>query len=103
MTNLDIKKEIQSHLKIFGILILLTILNVFAGYKLHQAGFPTVFFVLLTALVQGFLVICYFMHLISEQKFIHMVLILTIVFFAGLILLPIYGAHDIIFGSNHVP
>jgi hypothetical protein len=38
-------------------------------------------------------VACYFMHLISEKKLIYAVLLLTIVFFAALLALPVV-THD---------
>jgi cytochrome c oxidase subunit IV len=44
---------------------------------------------LLVATVKGSLVACYFMHLISEKKLIYAVLVLTTVFFAALLALPV--------------
>jgi cytochrome c oxidase subunit 4 len=44
---------------------------------------------LLVATIKGSLVACYFMHLISEKKLILAVLLLTVVFFAVLLALPV--------------
>ena len=44
---------------------------------------------LLVATVKGTLVACYFMHLISEKKLIIAVLVLTAVFVAALMILPV--------------
>jgi caa(3)-type oxidase subunit IV len=44
---------------------------------------------LLVATIKGSLVACYFMHLISEKKLIYAVLVLTVVFFAVLLALPV--------------
>ena len=44
---------------------------------------------LLVATIKGSLVACYFMHLISEKKLILAVLVLTAVFFAVLLALPV--------------
>jgi cytochrome c oxidase subunit 4 len=46
------------------------------------------------ATIKGSLVACYFMHLISEKKLIFTVLILTVIFFLGLLLLPVFTKMD---------
>jgi caa(3)-type oxidase subunit IV len=51
---------------------------------------------LFIASVKGSLVACYFMHLISEKKLIFMTLIFTVIFFAGLLLLPVFTSMDAI-------
>jgi len=49
---------------------------------------------LIIATVKGSLVACYFMHLISEKKLIHAVLVLTFAFFVVLLLLPVLTVAD---------
>jgi caa(3)-type oxidase subunit IV len=49
---------------------------------------------LVIATVKGSLVASYFMHLISEKKLIIWVLVLTVAFFAALLLLPVFTVAD---------
>ena len=94
----DIKQEVKKHLVIYGFLLFLTAIN-FIVSKLSLLGEYTVVIVLTVALAQGVLIVCYFMHLISEKKLIHFVLILTVIFFLGLLLLPVMQFWGRLFGS----
>ena len=49
---------------------------------------------MIEASVKGSLVASYFMHLISERKFIYFIIALTVVFFIGLMLLPLIHHFD---------
>jgi caa(3)-type oxidase subunit IV len=49
---------------------------------------------LLIAGVKAFLVVAYFMHLISERKMIYNVMGFTVFFFLSLMLLTIYAMND---------
>ncbi len=46
------------------------------------------------AITKGTLVAGYFMHLLSEKKVIYAVLVLTVIFFAFLIWLPLHDIAD---------
>ena len=98
----DIKQEVKKHLLIYGLLLFLTAVN-FIVSKLSLLGDQTVFFVLTLAFVQGILIAGYFMHLISERKLIHFVLIITVIFFLGLLFLPVMQFWGKLFGTVHVP
>jgi cytochrome c oxidase subunit 4 len=68
--------------------MVLTIVTVAVAY-LHLPVGAAVAVALLVATIKGSLVACYFMHLISEKKLIYAVLVLTVVFFAVLLALPV--------------
>ena len=97
----DIQKEIKKHIVIYILLLVLTVLN-FSLSRMHLSAVQTLIGVLSIALLQGSLVAGYFMHLISEKKFIHFVLILTIIFFAALLSLPILQFLGKLYGMMHV-
>ena len=97
----NLKQEVRKHLLIYGLLLFLTAVN-FIVSKLSLLGEYTVLIVLSLAFVQGVLIAGYFMHLISEKKLIHFVLIMTLVFFLGLLLLPVMQFWGRLFGSIHV-
>ena len=102
ISSQNIKQEVRKHLLIYGLLLFLTAIN-FTVSKLSLLGEQTVFIVLSVAFVQGVLIACYFMHLISEKKLIHFVLILTLIFFLGLLLLPVMQFRGKLFGTVYVP
>ncbi len=101
ISSQNIKQEARKHLLIYGLLLFLTAVN-FIVSKLSLLGEQTVFIVLSVAFVQGVLIAGYFMHLISEKKLIHFVLILTLIFFLGLLLLPVMEFWGRLFGTVHV-
>jgi cytochrome c oxidase subunit 4 len=84
----DIKKETRGYILVFVALAALTVITVGVSY-LHLSVGPAIALALLIATIKGSLVACFFMHLISERKLIYSVLILTVVFFAALMLLPL--------------
>ena len=51
--------------------------------------------ILAIAAANATLVSCFLMHLLSEKKFIFTVLLFTVVFFIGLLVLTIYAHHDV--------
>ena len=71
----------------------LTVVTV-AVSRFHLPVHTAVTLALLVATIKGSLVACYFMHLISEKKLILAVLMLTAVFFAALLALPVVTVHD---------
>jgi cytochrome c oxidase subunit IV len=84
----EIDKHVRIYLGVFVALMVLTIVTVAISY-LHLSVPIAVGVALLVATIKGSLVACYFMHLVSERKLILAVLVLTIVFFAALMALPV--------------
>jgi cytochrome c oxidase subunit IV len=88
-----IKKEIRVYLIVFAALAVLTGATVYACYGMQLPVHYAVMVAVAIATIKGFLVAGFFMHLLSEKKLIYGILILTVVFFAVLMWLPV---HDVI-------
>jgi cytochrome c oxidase subunit 4 len=84
----DIDRHVKVYITVFVALMVLTIVTV-AISRFHLPVHLAVTVALLVAIIKGGLVACYFMHLISEKKLIYAVLVLTAVFFAALLALPV--------------
>ena len=84
----DIDKHVRVYIIVFVVLMVLTIITV-AVARFHLPVPIAISVALLVATIKGSLVACYFMHLISEKKLIYAVLVLTVVFFAALLALPV--------------
>jgi cytochrome c oxidase subunit 4 len=84
----DIDRHVRIYITVFVALMVLTVVTV-AVSRLHLSVPVAVTVALLVATIKGALVACYFMHLISEKKLIYAVLVLTAVFFAALLALPV--------------
>jgi|SRR3989304_2684917 len=97
----DIKKHVRTYIAVFIALLALTTITVAVSY-LHLETHEAIIIALIVAAVKGGLVASFFMHLISEKKAIYMALILTAVFFAVLMALPIFAHSDPIM-MKHVP
>ena len=89
----DIDRHVRIYITVFVTLMVLTIVTV-AVSRFHLPVPIAVTVALVVATIKGSLVACYFMHLISEKKLIYAVLVLTVVFFAVLLTLPILSYHD---------
>ena len=89
----DIDKHVKIYITVFVALMALTIITV-AISRVHLPVPIAVSVALLVAIVKGSRVACYFMHLISEKKLIYAVLVLTVVFFAALLALPVVTMHN---------
>jgi cytochrome c oxidase subunit IV len=87
-TAADIDKHVRVYITVFVVLMALTLITVAVSY-LHLPVPMAVTVALLIATVKGSLVVCYFMHLISEKKLIYAVLGVTVVFFVALLALPV--------------
>jgi|SRR5687768_2928419 len=86
----DVSKEIRKYMLVFGALIVGTIVTV-AASKVDFGGHGmNIAVALLIALVKGFLVAAFFMHLIDEKKLIYGVLGATVFFFAGLMYITLW-------------
>ena len=83
----DIDRHVRAALLVFGSLLVLTGFTVTA-WTLHLPTRTAVTLALLIAAVKGSLVAGWFMHLISEKRFIYWVLALTAALFLPLLLFP---------------
>jgi cytochrome c oxidase subunit IV len=97
----DIKKQVRAYITVFVALLCLTVITVTIS-QLHLDVPLAITVALFIAVVKGSLVASYFMHLISEKKVIYATLILTAVFFAALMSLPLFHHSDPIV-YHHVP
>ena len=84
----DIDKHVKQYIAVFVALMALTIITV-AISRLHLPVAEAVTIALIVAIVKGSLVALVFMHLISEKKFIYLVLAITIAFFVVLLFVPV--------------
>src|SRR5438045_7147792 len=89
----DVSKHVATYMKVFGTLMVLTVVTVGVSY-LHLATHEAILVALLIATVKGSLVALFFMHLNHERRLIYQVLILTVVFFAVLMLVPLFTNLD---------
>jgi cytochrome c oxidase subunit 4 len=89
----DIDKHVRVYITVFVALMVLTIVTV-AVSRYHFPVPIAVTVALIVATIKGSLVACYFMHLISEKRLIYAVLALTVVFFAALMMLPVFTFSD---------
>src|SRR5260370_23499940 len=89
----DIKKHMGQYSVVFVALLCLTAVTVGVSYlKLNRPLAITV--ALIIATVKAGLVAAVFMHLISERKVIYALLILTVLFFALVLLLPSFTVYE---------
>ena len=84
----DIDRHVRVYITVFVALMVLTIITVLVS-RVHLPIPIAVSVALTVAIIKGSLVACYFMHLISEKKLIYAVMVLTVVFFAALLALPV--------------
>jgi cytochrome c oxidase subunit IV len=84
----DIDRHVKVYITVFVALMILTIITVLVS-RVHLPIPIAVSVALTVAIIKGSLVACYFMHLISEKKLIYAVMVLTVVFFAALLALPV--------------
>ncbi len=91
----DVKKHVRTYLIIGVALMIGTILTVWASLIDFGSREINIVVALLIASVKGFLVVGYFMHLLSERKMIYSVLITTVFFFTALLYLTLWSmAHS---------
>lgn len=93
MSAHDVEKQVKVYVSVFICLLVLTIVTVAVSYlhlPLHQA----VGLALAVAAMKGSLVVCYFMHLVDEKRLIYITLVLTVIFFIGLMTLPVWMHSD---------
>jgi len=96
----DVQKHVKLYIGVFVALAILTAVTVFAASIEHSVALA-VTVALFIASVKGSLVAAYFMHLITEKRFIYGLLLFTLIFFVGLIFLPLAAFYDQV-GVPHV-
>ena len=89
----EIDKHVRVYIIVFVALMALTLVTVAVSY-LDLSTPMAIAVALFIATIKGSLVACYFMHLVSEKKLIHAVLVLTVVFFVALLALPVFTVND---------
>lgn len=73
----DIKKHVRIYITVFAALAVLTIVTVAVGY-IHLPIIPALVAALVIATIKAGLVASYFMHLISEERLIRSLVLMTL-------------------------
>lgn len=89
----EIRKSVRSYVKVFAMLMLFTIITV-AASRFHLAVPVAITVALIIAALKGSMVAAVFMHLSHEKRWVYGALLLTAVFFIGLLLLPLLTSLD---------
>lgn len=89
----DVAAEVRRYLIIAGALMVGTIVTVLASYVNFGSHTMNIVVALIIASVKGFLVMGYFMHLLSERKMIYAILIATVFFVTGLMYLTLWSSN----------
>ena len=84
-----VKREVKIYTRVFWALAALTVLTVAVSY-LHLPVVLAIVIALSIAAFKGGLVAAFFMHLSTEKKIIFVLLLFTLVFFVGLLFLPLF-------------
>ena len=90
-----VKKTVRGYLMVGAALLGFTVITV-AANQLHFAVPVAITVALVIATMKGSMVAAVFMHLSHEKKWIYGALILTVLFFAVLMLLPNLSVSDTI-------
>ena len=88
MSDHNIKSHIKVYWNVFFALLVFTVLTVAVSYIEFGSIFWTLFVGLAIACIKGYLVSAYFMHLNDETKTIYSLLVLSVVFLAVLMTIP---------------
>ena len=99
MDHHDIKAHVALYYKVFGSLMVLTLITVAVSY-LHLPHGPAVALALAIATLKASLVAMFFMHLKGERPIIFWSLSLTAAFFFLLFALPMWTEGDHIMGTQ---
>lgn len=97
MTADEVKHHVQTYIKVFASLLVLTVVTVGVSY-LHVEIHWAVIIALAVATVKASLVALFFMHLIDEKKIIYYTLALT-----GVLCFVLMWVSVLPFQQNHVP
>ncbi len=89
----DVRKHLKVYLAVFislAILTAVTVLAALVGREYEFSVAAAVLVGLLIAALKGSLVALFFMHLKSDWKLVYWALAITAIFFAALMLLPLF-------------
>jgi cytochrome c oxidase subunit 4 len=89
----EVKKSIRGYLMIGVALLIFTVITV-AANQFHLAVPLAITVALIIATIKGSMVAAVFMHLKSEKRWIYGALLLTVFFFAVLMLVPLLTSLD---------
>ena len=96
--------SVRGYIFVFIALIAGTVLTVWASYIHFGSSEINIAVALTIATVKAFLVVAYFMHLISERKMIYLVMGFTAFFFAALMSLTVWSLQpNSLVHIQHVP
>ncbi len=87
----DVQKQVRSHIRIFVALLVFTVATVGASYAHVESQALSVMIALGIALVEAFLVAGFMMHLTTERKIVHIVLVFTVFFFTAMMYLILWA------------
>jgi cytochrome c oxidase subunit 4 len=87
--HVDVDQHVKAALVVFGSLLVLTGFTV-GAYFMHLPLRAAITLALAIATVKGTLVACWFMHLLSERRLIHWMLLLAAFLFLTLLLVPTF-------------
>jgi caa(3)-type oxidase subunit IV len=96
----EVQKTVKTYMSIGAALLVFTGITV-AANQFHLAVPAAVTVALIIACMKGSMVAAVFMHLSHEKKWIYGSLILTVVFFAVLMTIPIFTVMDGIGTPEH--
>lgn len=88
MDEAEVKEHVRVYVLVFGALAVLTVVTVGLSY-IHLPTPSAIALAMAVALVKAGLVAGFFMHLVSERRVIHWMLLLCFAFFVFLMLLPL--------------
>jgi caa(3)-type oxidase subunit IV len=86
---MDTHKDIKIFMVLLGLALLLIALR-----WLHLGSMPTIIFGGLIGLLEMALVVYYFIHLADHRRIVHVLLLMTFIFFASLIFWVIWDYQD---------
>jgi cytochrome c oxidase subunit 4 len=89
----QIRKSVRSYMIVFVMLMVFTVLTV-AVARLSFAVPVAIAVALVIAGMKGAMVAGVFMHLSHEKRWVYGTLVLTVIFFAALLLLPVITSLD---------
>ena len=95
------KNHTRRCLCVFAAIIVGTLLMVAASFAPLGSRSLNIALVLTVASCNALLVATYLMHLISERRLVHVVLVFTAIFFVALMFLSIFAAHDLPHVGSH--
>ena len=99
----EIGKRVRSYMTVFAMLMMFTVITV-AASRFHLAVPVAIAVALIIAAMKGSMVGAVFMHLSHEKRWVYGTLLLTAVFFAVLLLLPLFTSLDgLAIGSPWTP